>query len=375
MEFVLTGPKNMFADMGSMVLEKLDSVFSMFDYTVLAINALIFLLSTRIVAKFGYTPSDRGYNASVWMLRAVNITLFLLYFLAVFFTDKARPLSLTGLTLLCAYLLVHLFQLQALKRYGRIREIDDTEVLSHTYQSEVIGLIGWVAAAVISFLIIINTWDMTNWLQTTSVLGAALLIIYSTKDVWAPDNINGLILLYNNDVEPGSVVQVKEIDLLAVVIRTSLTQTVFKDLRRKYKILLPNSRFRACKIEVLTSNSNDNLDCFADFKIGYGFSSEAIESFLTQVWRNAADNGTLINTERAPRVRIVETGDHAVLWRLAYRINSAYRLIEAEFLINRAAYDLSQELGIGLNTPLTHSLENLETLKAGNQAGCDEAGQ
>jgi hypothetical protein len=344
---------------GHLLLGKISDVYSVFDYFVLGINALIFIFSSRIVSKLGYTENDRRYNASVWMLRFVNLTLFILYFLAVFFSEKARPLSVTGLTILSAYLLAHLFQLHALKRYGRTREIAGTETQSHTYQSEVIGLIGWAVAALISFLIIINVWEMTSWLQTTSVLGAVVLIVYSTKDVWAPDNINGLILLYNNDVEPGSVVQVTEIDLLAVVVRTSLTQTVFRDLRRKYKILLPNSRFRACKIEILTSNSNDNLDCMVDFKVGYGFASEEIESFLTQVWQQVADDNTLINEERPPKIRIVENGDHAVVWRLSYRINSAYRLIEAEYLINRAAYDLSLELGIGLNTPMTHSVEHL----------------
>jgi hypothetical protein len=342
--------------------DRLGQVFSVFDYSVLTINALLFLLSSKIVTKFGYPHSDRRHGTSVWILRTVNIILFLLYFLAVFFTDKARSLSITGLTLLVAYLLVHLFQLQVLKRYGRTREIGDTETFSHTYQSEIIGLMGWIIAAVISFLIIINTWEMTNWLQATSVLGAVLLIIYSTKDVWAPDNINGLILLYNNDVEPGSVVQVKEVELLAVVVHTSLTQTVFKDLRRKYKILLPNSRFRACKIEVLTSDSNGKLDCYADYKIGYGHHGEEIESFLKQVWQKVADNHSLIDSERPARVAIVENGDHAVTWRLSYRINSAYRLIEAESLINRAAYDLALELGVGLNTPMTHWLDNIKEL-------------
>jgi hypothetical protein len=337
----------------------ISAAYSAFDYIVLAINALIFIFSAQIINKFGYTPGDRRYNASVWMLRIVNLTLFALYFLAVFFIDKARPLSVTGLTLLCAYLLAHLFQHQALRRYGRIRKIEDSEILSHTYQSEVVGLVGWATAAVISFLIIINVWDMTSWLHTTSVLGAVLLIIYSTKDVWAPDNINGLILLYNNDVEPGAVVQVNEVDLLAVVVRTSLTQTVFRDLRRKYKILLPNSKFRNCKIEILTSDSNGNLDCFSDFKIGYGIRSEVIESFLKRVWQHVADESTLIHEERPAKIRIVENGDHAVIWRLSYRINSAYRLIEAEFMINRAAYDLSLKEGIELNTPLTHTFEKL----------------
>jgi hypothetical protein len=344
-------------ELGHLLQSKISSVYSLFDYFVLGINALIFLFSSKIVSQFGYSKSDRRYSTSVWVLRVVNVTLFALYFLAVFFTEKARPLSVTGLTLLCVYLLAHLFQLHALKRYGRIREIEGSEVLSHTYQSEVIGLIGWAIGALISFLIIINLWDMTSWLHTTSVVGAVVLIVYSTKDVWAPDNIHGLILLYNNDVEPGSVVQVKEIDLLAVVVRTSLTQTVFKDLRRKYKILLPNSRFRSCKIEILTSDSNGNLDCFVDFKIGYGFSGEEIVSFLKDVWQRVADNSSLIHEERSPKVRIVENGDHAVIWRLSYHINSAYRLIEAEYLVNRAAYDLSLERGIGLNTPITHILE------------------
>lgn len=351
-------------DITQLIMQKMDSVFTLFDYFVLAINALILMLSTSIVSKFGYSPGERRHSSSVWMLRMVNMTLFLLYFLAVFFTDKARPLSITGLTLLCAYLLVNLFQLHVRKRYGRVRKIDDTDVLSHTYQSEILSLLGWAVAAVISFLIIINTWDMTNWLQATSVVGAVLLIVYSTKDVWAPDNINGLILLYNNDVEPGSVVQIKELDLLAVVMRTSLTQTVFKDLRRKYKILLPNSRFRACKIEILSSDSNDNLGCYVDFKIGYGVTSERVESFLTQVWQYACDNSSLIKLERPPRVQIVETADHAVVWRLSYRINSAYRLIEAEYLINKTAYDMSLEQGIGLNTPMTHALENVTSLRS-----------
>ncbi len=356
--------EQIFSELMQDLSNKVNAIFTLFDYFVLAINALILLLSHTIVTRFGYAPGERKHNTSVWMLRMVNVILFLLYFLAVFFTDKARPLSITGLTLLCAYLLVNLFQLHVRKRYGRVRQIDDVEVLSHTYQSEVLGLIGWAVALVISFLIIINTWEMTSWLQATSVVGAVMLIIYSTKDVWAPDNINGLILLYNNDVEPGSVVQIRELDLLAVVMRTTLTQTVFKDLRRKYKILLPNSKFRACKIEILSSDSNDNLGCFVDFKIGYGFSSAQVEAFLGEVWQHACENSSLINSERPSRVQIVETGDHAVVWRLSYRINSAYRLIEAEYLINKIAYDLSLEKGIGLNTPMTHALENVTSLKA-----------
>lgn len=111
-------------------------------------------------------------------------------------------------------------------KFGRVKEIEGEKYRSETYQSELFGLLVVILAVIVSILVIINIWGMTDWLQVTS-LGGLLLLIYSTKDVWAPDNINGLMMLYNGDVEPGSVVKIDEYNLPGIVIRTSLTQTVF----------------------------------------------------------------------------------------------------------------------------------------------------
>lgn len=328
-------------------------VFSSIDYVVLAINCLLFLFAGPIIGRLGYSKDDRHYASSVWILRVFTAILFGLYFLAAFFTEYAKPLSITGLTLLCAYLLAHVVQLFLLKRYGRVKEIGDEQVRSHSYQSELFGLLVWATAGVIALLILINIWGLTSWLHATSVLGAVLLIIYSTKDVWAPDNLHGLILLYNGDVEPGSVVKVDELQLLAVVLRTTLSQTVFRDLRSNHKIVLPNSRFRAAKIEILSATSKAGLECFVDFNIAYGITSTEVESFLLRVWQQACETSSSINPEREPRIRVVANGDHAVQWRLIYNVQNVYKILEAEQLMNRMAYECSLQERFGLNTPTT----------------------
>ncbi|MDQ7089445.1 MAG: mechanosensitive ion channel [Methylococcales bacterium] len=181
-------------------------------------------------------------------------------------------------------------------------------------------------------------------------------MIYSTKEVWAADNISGLMLLYNGDVEPGSVVRITELDLLAIVIQTTLSQTSFRDLATRHKVLLPNSRLRNSKIEVLTQCSNAGLRQYVDFKIAYGFESTRIEQFLIQVWHNACEVETAINSDRPASIKLMETGDYAVRWRLVYILKNVHKLIDAQCMINRAAYDLSLIEKIGLDTPLQHKV-------------------
>lgn len=328
---------------------------STLDWLVFLINLLIFLFSRWIVRGFRKSNDDTAAT-KLWALRAINLILFGLYFIALFEAQFTQQISLTGLTLLLAFIFVHFLQIFLLLKFGRIKDIEGEEYRVETYQSEVFGLLGIFLAIIVAILVIINIWDMTSWLQATSVLGGLLLLVYSTKDVWAPDNINGLILLYNGDVEPGSVVKVDELNLLAIVIQTSLTQTVFRDLVGRHIILLPNSKLRTAKIEVLTKGPGSGLRQFIDFKIAYGHKSERIEQFLTTVWQQACTLEPAINSEQLPSVKLNEAGDHAVVWRLSYSLKNVFKLIDARCTINRAAYELSLQEDIGLNTPLTHEV-------------------
>ena len=236
--------------------------FQPFDYAIFAINLILLIFSRPLVSGFRRT-SDKGLlSTKLWALRTFNIVLFLLYVSSPFFShpelasspeqnDLTKNISLTGLTFLLAFIVSHLLHLFIVRKFGREKEIDETSYRVKTYQSEVFGLLVTVVALITSVVIVINIWGVSDWLQATSVLGILAILIFSTKDVWVPDNIHGLILLYNGHIEPGAVVKVDEYDLLAIAVHTTLTQSTFRDLRKRHLITLPNSRLRNAKIEVL----------------------------------------------------------------------------------------------------------------------------
>jgi len=326
------------------------------DIIIFAINLLILLTSRYIVYGFNPSQDENTSETKLWALRAINLILFGLYFIAFFEAQYTRQISLTGLTFLMGFILTQLSQFFLLRKFGRVKEIDDKKYYAETYQSEIFSLLVVLLAIFISILATIHIWKMTSWLQATSVLGALLFLVYSTKEVWAADNISGLIILYNGDIEPGSVIRITEFNLLAIVIQTTLSQTSFRDLATQHKILLPNSRLRYAKTEVLTQCSSVGLRQFVDFKIGYGFESIQIEQFLTQVWKNACALEPAINEDKPAVIKLMETGDYAIRWRLVYILKNVHKLIDAQCSINRAAYDLSLIEKIGLDTPLQHEV-------------------
>lgn len=328
--------------------------FSSLDYAVMTINLLLFIFSGPIVSGFNRSSDSKSKSGKLWALRAINVILFVFYISALFITDIIKQISLTGLSLLMTFLVSHFLQLFVLSKFGRSREIDGTEYHTETYQSEVFSLLVNLVAMITVIVIIINIWDLTDWLKATSVLGVLALILFSTKDVWAPDNINGLIILYNGDIEPGSVIRVDELGLLAITVQTSLSQTLFRDLKTRHVIILPNSRLRNTKIEILSKNSGSGLLQFTEFNLEYGVTSSVAEGFLRQVWERACEVDSSINPEREPSIKLINTGDHAVTWRLGYWLKNVYSLCETELAVKRTAYDLSLEQNIKLETPLTH---------------------
>lgn len=336
---------------------------SSIDLIALGINLLLFIFTRQIVTAFRPVKDSASVTSKIWTLRLINIVLFGIYFLELFIGGWTSQLSRTGLTLLIAYLVVNFLHILIIRKYGRTKEIDGTEYRVETYQSEVFNLIILVISFIVVLILVINIWGVTDWFKTTSVLGGLVIILFSTKDYWAPDNINGLMLLYNGDVEPGSIIRITELDLVAVTIETTLTQTRFRDLRSRHVIVIPNSKVRNSKIEVLSKSPAAGLMCYVDFKIGYGLPAVDIEEFLSNVWVQACENENSLNDEKQAKVVIVENGDHAVVWRLAYWVKNIYGLYDAEFAINRSAYELSQESNIALNTPMTHEVENVSSVQ------------
>ena len=330
--------------------------FSRFDYTILLINLLIFIFSKSIVNGFGKKDKN-SLSAKLYALRSINVLLFILYVAALFFEGITKNISLTGLTFLISFLFSHFLHIFIIKKFGRDKEIDGTTYHTETYQSEIFSLLVTLVTFIATIVIVINIWGMNDWLKATSVLGILAILVFSTKDVWIPDNISGLILLYNQDIEPGAVVKIDELSILAIVVQTSLTRTTFRDLKKRHLIVLPNTRLRNSKFEVLSTGPASGLLEFVYFNIAYGTPAEKIEKLMEVIWTKACEQSNAINSEREPEISVVSTGDHAVTWRLGYKIKNLYQMLEAECLINRIAYEESERMGIELATPLTHSVD------------------
>jgi hypothetical protein len=163
-----------------------------------------------------------------------------------------------------------------------------------------------------------------------------------------------LILLYNHDIEPGVVCRIPEYNILGITRKISLTQTTFRDLVQKHDVVLPNTKLRTTKIEILNKSGSTSWNDYIEFKIGYSTPSEQVEKFFEKVWKVASCTEAALNVEKKPKVSLIEAGDHAVVWRIHYQLENIYRLKNAIFAINRAAFDLQKEFDLSLSTPITH---------------------
>jgi len=337
--------------------------FEVLDYTVLSLNLLIFLFAGIIIKKSPKATNNSTTKNRMMALRAINLALFAIYVFAglvgYFLGDKIEHLqqiSQTGLTVLVAYIVLHYVQGWIVFRFGKVKEIDGDKYHGESYASEIVGLIGLILVGSIAILVIINIWELNNWLQATSVLGGILLILFASKDYFLGDLINGLVMHYNDSVEAGAVIRVKEYDLVGVVMQITLSQTIIRDLVQKHQITIPNSKLRNATVETISKCGKNGFRDFLDFKIGYDQSPEAVQTFLERVFQQASDKEAGINNEAKAKIVVVENGDHAVTWRLLYYVKNPYRMLDARNTMQTIAFELSQQESIGLNTPVTHQI-------------------
>ncbi|TQV74975.1 hypothetical protein FLL45_08510 [Aliikangiella marina] len=337
--------------------------FQFLDYVVISLNLLIFLFARYIINRSPKASKNTTARNRMLGLRAINLALFSIYLFAaiVDFLFKIeithlQQISQTGLTILISYIVLHYVQGWIVYRFGKVKEIDGEKVHGESYASEIIGLIGLILVGSIAILVIINVWELNNWLQATSVLGGVLLILFASKDYFLGDMINGLVMHYNHSVEAGSVIRVKEFELVGVVLQITLSQTIIRDLVQKHEVTIPNTKLRNATVETISNCGKNGFRDYLDFKIGYDQSPETVQTFLETVFQQAADKEAGINEEAKPKIVVVENGDHAVTWRLLYYVKNPYRMLDARNTVQTIAFELSQQEKVGLNTPVTHQI-------------------
>ncbi len=340
---------------------------SVFGKLAVVLNLSLFFIAGFLFKNIVPSGSDELNVKRAWKLRLMNVLLLSIYLFDwlwnYFVNDNGhseffKSVSQTGLVLLLGYLFAQFSHSWTIKKYGKNRTIDGKESKTRTYQSEMGYIIILLITIAVSLLLLINIWQVTSWLQATGVVGGILVILFGTKEAWAHDAVSGLIMLHQGEIAPGVVCRIKSMGIFGVVRRMSLTETTFHDVIQKHNIIIANSKLRSVPVEVLNKVDSPHWNDFVEFNIGYATPSAQVEAFIQAVWLRACELEKQLDAEKTPRLVLVNPGDHAILWRLNYRVESVYRIKQARYALNRAAFDLQTEHGLTLATPLTiHSLK------------------
>jgi small-conductance mechanosensitive channel len=224
-----------------------------------------------------------------------------------------------------------------------------------SYTSSNLKLIALLILGVISGLVFLNLWKLEWLLQTTSFLGALAVLIFTTKDYWLKDFISGIIVISNGNIERGDVIRIPDENILAIVLETRTMLTLLRDVIRNHNITVPNSLLLNKQVEILTTESRKGIYDYVEFNIGYETDSETAQAYLLDVWKRACKITATINPEREGNIMLVENGDHAVTWRVLYNLRFEHEIATARNAVRLAAFELQDEHGVKLPTPLTHA--------------------
>ena len=344
-----------FKDLGLEWLLDYFTILEPIDYITFIINLLILIFGKQIINHLSVQTVGAA-PPQLRLLRILNAVLFLTYFFAVAFQFQlGSNISHTGLLVLLTYLIWQLTHSIILKKYGRKREVEGTSIYVESYTSSNLKLIALLILGVISGLVFLNLWKLEWLLQTTSFLGALAVLIFTTKDYWLKDFISGIIVISNGNIERGDVIRIPDENILAIVLETRTMLTLLRDVIRNHNITVPNSLLLNKQVEILTTESRKGIYDYVEFNIGYETDSEKAKAYLLDVWKRACKITATINAEREGDIMLVENGDHAVTWRVLYNLRFEHEITTARNAVKLAAFELQDEHGVKLPTPLTHA--------------------
>ena len=344
-----------FKDLGLEWLLDYFTILEPIDYITFIINLLILIFGKQIINHLSVQTVGAA-PPQLRLLRILNAVLFLTYLFAVAFQFQlGSNISHTGLLVLLTYLIWQLTHSIILKKYGRKREVEGTSIYVESYTSSNLKLIALLILGVISGLVFLNLWKLEWLLQTTSFLGALAVLIFTTKDYWLKDFISGIIVISNGNIERGDVIRIPDENILAIVLETRTMLTLLRDVIRNHNITVPNSLLLNKQVEILTTESRKGIYDYVEFNIGYETDSEKARAYLLDAWKRACKITATINPEREANIMLVENGDHAVTWRVLYNLRFEHEIATARNAVKLAAFELQDEHGVKLPTPLTHA--------------------
>ena len=342
------------------ILPRLEAV-EVIEWFTFAVNILVYIFSKKIASRYGAIQEEARMNSRLRILHGFNLVVFITFILSVaIHSDRfpAEQLSQTCLTLLCAYLVMHLAEALLLSRYGKGITVMGFTRRVETSTSRTLELLAYFIILVGSVVVLVNIWGLTESLQTTGVLGFLALLVFITKDYWMRDFLSGILLISSERLGRGDVIAIPAENLLGIVLEIRARQTHVRDLVHGHDIMLPNACLLTNRVDLYKRNPGGPFKDYVDFKIGYGASVETVRNFLQAVHKQASETGEGMDVKEDALIALKENEDHAARWRLVYVLNNPHRLLAVRDVINLAAYELQEKFGLSISTPTTHLVES-----------------
>ncbi len=355
----------------SHILPRLTAV-EVIEWFTFAVNILVYVFSKTIASRYGAIQDEARMRSRLRILHGFNLIVFITFILSVAIHSERFPagqLSQTCLTLLCAYLVIHLAEALLLSRYGKEITVMGFTRRVETSTSRTLELLAYFIILVGAVVVLVNVWGLKDSLQTTGVLGFLALLVFITKDYWMRDFLSGILLISSERLGRGDVIAIPAENVLGIVLEIRARQTHIRDLVHGHDIMLPNACLLTNRVDLYKQNPGGPFKDYVDFKIGYGAPVETVRDFLNAVHAKAAATVEGIEAEKDAHIALKENGDHAARWRLAYVLKNPHQLLAVRDAVNLAAYELQEKFGLSISTPTTHLLES----RSGNSASASSS--
>jgi len=248
----------------------------------IAINMFLFFFIKNILVFFGNKgkelEKDIKFTKNInFFLIFVGIAHILLELIEVKgITEYFEKIYVAGVIIYSMFIISELIE-YFIRKSSNIRYVNGKETKDENYQTKVWKVISNVSIIIITSIIILKTFGFGSLLESGGFIGIIFAILAFTSKIWAPDLVEGLIIVKNELIHPGDVVKIT--GNLYLIKKIGFFEIVLINIVSNHTMIMKNQNFRNKEIEILNiTPENTGLREERYFTIDYGHFSEKRET-------------------------------------------------------------------------------------------------
>ena len=333
------------------------------ELSLISITLLI-MVGARPLLKWSVSERPDSTNVTnsllfKYILR-LNLIALLLTLLNAFLLPMTDHFWLTKLLsaatmVMVAYLVDSLLDVIIHKRFGKRKVMNGEIIYADTYRSRLMSLISTSFLVVVLLIMLVRLIGFESALETGGVIGFFGVFLALTQGAWSPDLISGIIILGTTLLEEGDVVEL-ESGFLGVVFKTKVFHTELLCLRRNNRVMVPNSKIRAQKINNLSrfASARGHRICLS-FKIGYDVSIKQVEDLFKTSFIAIEEAQIEVANQYHFELRLLDAGDYAREWGFYCYLKEVKNVLSITDQVRLVIAEQADLQGISLATPLVHA--------------------